>query len=72
MNIPNITVRSTHEVLMELMDKVAETTQRNLQLQKQKIENLAEKRASFQEILHEALHCSKESRQKYDIKEVGT
>ena len=64
MNIPNVTIRSLHEINMELMDRVNETTKRNLQLQEQEIENLAEKRASFKEILHEALHSSKESEKK--------
>jgi hypothetical protein len=45
---------------MELMYKVDETTKRNLQLQKQVIENLAEKRISFKEILHDALHNPEE------------
>jgi hypothetical protein len=45
---------------MELMHNVDETTKRNLQLRKQELENLAEKRASFKEILSDALHNSKE------------
>ena len=61
MNIPNVNIRSTHEVLMELMDRVAETTQRNLLLQKQDIKNIYEKRVSFQEILHEAVSGSNET-----------
>ena len=63
MNISNITIRSTHEVLMELMDSVDETTRRNLKLQKQEMVNRAEKRASFQKVLNDALDGSKESKQ---------
>jgi hypothetical protein len=71
MNIKGLSI-DTHAILMKMMDKVDETTKRNLTLQKEEMEKYAEmkgteKHLSFRELLNGSI----DAEQKTDRTTIG-
>lgn len=74
MNISSVSM-NLHTILMRMMDKVDETTKRNLILQKEEIEKRAEMKAtekylSFREMLNSSINSNSEKNT--DREAIGT
>jgi hypothetical protein len=72
MNMSSVNM-DTHAILMKMMDKVDETTKRNLTLQKEEIEKYAEMKATEKHFsFRELLIGSIDAEQKTDKTTIGT